>query len=337
LKIYPAFFALVAFTCVAQLRSHTFIPHQALAEIFFVQNYFHGQWLHTWSLAVEEHFYLAAALAVAILVHQDGANDHRDTGLRPVQATLENQGVVSSPRSTHGPEARVTLEWSNNPFRCVPLAALVIGIACLALRIITSILHPDFDFYIHIFPTHLRADSLMFGVLLCYLDQFHHLQCRSILSRFKIPLAILSAALIAPAFVLEPENLFMRTAGLTALYLGFGGLLMLALQSQTAGDSRAIRTIGRVGFFSYSIYLWHIVWRHVALGLALPHFWELCLVYVLGSIVLGMLMSRLIEIPVLYLRDRFFPSDVSPITSDASPGSTQKSSTRSSGTPAQTG
>ena len=142
--------------------------------------------------------------------------------------------------------------------------------------------------------------------------------------------------MIAPALVLEPEDIFMRTAGLTALYLGFGGLLMLALQSKPAARSRAIALVGRIGFFSYSIYLWHIVWRHFVLGLKLPNYCELWSIYVFGSIALGIAMSRLIEIPALYLRDRFFPSDVSPITFDASPGSTQKSSTRLSETPAQT-
>jgi peptidoglycan/LPS O-acetylase OafA/YrhL len=318
LKIYPAFFALVAFTSVFQLHSHTFKLSQALAEILFVQNYFHGQWPHTWSLAVEEHFYLAAALAVVIL-----RPHRRDTGSKP-------------PLDAPGTGVTFAIHDKSNPFHIVPIAAITLGITCLALRVITAIARPDSNYYTHMFPSHLRADSLMFGVLLCYLDQFHHARFRSTLSGFRVPIAIISAATIAPAFFLEPENSFMLTIGLTALYLGFGGMLMLALQSKSAAASQPIAWLGRIGFFSYSIYLWHIVWRHFVLGLKLPHFWELWSIYMLGSIVLGIVMSRLIEIPVLYLRDRFFPSDVSPITFDASPGSTQKSSTRSSEIPAQT-
>jgi hypothetical protein len=35
----------------------------------------------------------------------------RDTGLRPVPAMLENQSTLFAVPSTHGPEARVTIEF----------------------------------------------------------------------------------------------------------------------------------------------------------------------------------------------------------------------------------
>jgi len=60
-KIYPSFYV---FLVVAGLAAHFFARNMTstvveyLHEIFFVQNYFSGVWGHTWSLAVEEHFYL---------------------------------------------------------------------------------------------------------------------------------------------------------------------------------------------------------------------------------------------------------------------------------------
>ena len=70
LKIYPAFYV---FLVVSVLGAGLFFPEgrdllpNSLAEFFFVQNYREGLWGHTWSLAVEEHFYLLLAL-VAIVV-----------------------------------------------------------------------------------------------------------------------------------------------------------------------------------------------------------------------------------------------------------------------------
>jgi peptidoglycan/LPS O-acetylase OafA/YrhL len=298
LKIYPAFLVLVAVTCAFRISMHSFSVREALAQVFFVQNYVHvdGQWLHTWSLAVEEHFYLAVALAAWALNRRGGPN----------------------------------------PFRIVPRAFACLAVGCLAARIITSMLRPEFDVYTNIFPTHLRADSLMFGVLLCYLDQFHHQRFRSILRQHRVLIAIASLGLIAPEVCLDAQRFFVKTIGLTTLYIGFGGLLMLSLESRTAARSKLIIWIGKIGFSSYSIYLWHITWRHFILGLRFPSFWEVWPCYICGSIAFGILMSRLIEIPVLYFRDRFFPSDAPAITSDASPESTQKSSTRSSEIPVQT-
>ena len=70
MKIYPAFYVFLA---VSVLGAGLFFPEgrdllpNSLAEFFFVQNYREGLWGHTWSLAVEEHFYLLLAL-VAIVV-----------------------------------------------------------------------------------------------------------------------------------------------------------------------------------------------------------------------------------------------------------------------------
>ena len=59
LKIYPAFYFFIAVTIGTFLIQHT-LPHlkSIIAEVFFLQNYGPAIWNHTWSLAVEEHFYL---------------------------------------------------------------------------------------------------------------------------------------------------------------------------------------------------------------------------------------------------------------------------------------
>src|SRR2546423_1538207 len=70
MRIYPAFWTLLLATW---LGFRWFgLPHTSgnalLAELLFVQNYASGMWNHTWSLAVEEHFYVALPLALLALL-----------------------------------------------------------------------------------------------------------------------------------------------------------------------------------------------------------------------------------------------------------------------------
>lgn len=61
-KIYPSFWVMLAATFAVDGVTDT---RRALGELLFVQNYLGGLWNHTWSLAVEEHFYIGLALCVA--------------------------------------------------------------------------------------------------------------------------------------------------------------------------------------------------------------------------------------------------------------------------------
>jgi len=62
-KIYPVFWlVLLLYLAYFQYRSIGWSYRQLLAELFFVQNYIPGIMFVTWSLAVEEHFYLILIL-----------------------------------------------------------------------------------------------------------------------------------------------------------------------------------------------------------------------------------------------------------------------------------
>ena len=65
-KIYPAFYFMMILSWIGifTLTSPEMIARKLqwklfASEFLFVQNYFQNIWCHTWSLAVEEHFYLA--------------------------------------------------------------------------------------------------------------------------------------------------------------------------------------------------------------------------------------------------------------------------------------
>jgi len=129
-KIYPPFFALIAVTVFWQSCQHGGTPpSQLTAEVFFVQNYFGGLWDHTWSLAVEEHFYILLPLILVIL--------------------LKLRGTTQS------------------PFKPIVGIALLVGLVTLALRIANSHMRSGFYFETHLFATHLRLDALFFRCCDC--------------------------------------------------------------------------------------------------------------------------------------------------------------------------
>jgi peptidoglycan/LPS O-acetylase OafA/YrhL len=66
-KIYPAFFFYVLVGLLLNYYEHDLIyePRLILNEVFFLQSYLPHIWSHTWSVAVEEHFYFALALIAA--------------------------------------------------------------------------------------------------------------------------------------------------------------------------------------------------------------------------------------------------------------------------------
>jgi len=74
------------------------------------------------------------------------------------------------------------------------------------------------------------------------------------------------------------------------------------------------RAFAYVGTHSYSIYLWHAaMW--VATTIAIAHlpgqfsgYYPFATIYVLASVGVGIAMARIVELPVLRIRDRFFPA-----------------------------
>jgi peptidoglycan/LPS O-acetylase OafA/YrhL len=68
-KIYPAFYVMIAFT-VLFTQVHKIAPfswYDTLSELLFLQNYAGHLSLQTWSLAVEEHFYLMLPLLLWVI------------------------------------------------------------------------------------------------------------------------------------------------------------------------------------------------------------------------------------------------------------------------------
>ena len=278
-KIYPAFYLLIGATIVLRLLHSGAVPPRATAsELLFVQNYGPRLWMHTWSLAVEEHFYLGLALWLGWLAR------------------------------------------SREPlaFRSVPAIVATGAIAVLAVRILTVWLwHPAAD--CTMCATHLRIDALLCGVGISYAFHYHRawLDGRLAERAVRVALWIVALACLAPVLLVSPLTKFILGPGLTLSYLGYGSVLLLMLP--VAADRRRhgpiVRGVAFVGRHSYSIYLWHVpilLWIFAPLGagrvaLWQGGFWPWGFVFVVCAIAGGILMARLVEFPVLALRERLFP------------------------------
>jgi peptidoglycan/LPS O-acetylase OafA/YrhL len=241
--------------------------------LVFIQNYNAPFWNHTWTLAVEEHFYLLLPLVLSIFIRK-------------------NRGA-------------------ENPFRAVPYLVLAVSIGCLALRIANYLLRSDYSFRTHVFPTHLRLDSLLFGVAISYAHHFHGPWLQRIFRPLRHALIAVGAAVLGSAALLPSyRGFYVHTFGFTVHYLGTGALMVGVMLSDVP-KNRLTVSLAKIATFSYSIFLWHMALMYWAIPRLrdLSISWELrTTIYMLGAIAIGTAMAQLLELPLLRYRDRKFPS-----------------------------
>ncbi len=298
-KIWPGYLLLLCvITAIKALNldfymfDRNVIPSLAsiLPAFFHLQNYLVSPRLHIWSLAVEEHFYLLLPFVLLIL-------------------------------TTRGKDLR--------GLGAIPWIGVFLLAACLAMRIFVRH-QPGWILDKSLFPTHLRIDSLFCGVTLAY---FFHIRPELLEKVGKRTGALLLAALVlvGPLFFGSLRaTAWVTEWGFTMLALGYSCLLLAFIYAKpnvgilgkfiSSGFSRVLAFIG---FYSYSIYLWHIDIGKEPLGYLVRHkglfahlspslrFLAVETIYVCLAIAMGVIMNRLVEKPSLALRDRLFPSYVS--------------------------
>jgi peptidoglycan/LPS O-acetylase OafA/YrhL len=274
-KIYPAFYVFLIVTVLLRMERGTiFSPAELLSEAFFVQNYGPHVWSHTWSLAVEEHFYLLLAALFWIL--QTAAPG------RPSRWLLS-----------------------------VCVAAAVVIPAPRALTIWAA----PYKAETHAFPTHLRIDELFFGVFLSFLYHCQPARVQFVPRRRALVFAGSAAVLVGSFLIPHPATRYVLAPTLHCV--AFGGILLAALSVQvpTAGVvGRLSAGVAYLGSHSYSVYLWHTAVLVFGMMIARkilggePNYYVAFAGYIGASLAFGVVMSKLVEAPILRLRDRLFPS-----------------------------
>lgn len=284
-KIYPALWAMVAFSVLLWDFGlwEGFSRRGLIAEGLFLQNYLGGLWFTTWSLGVEEHFYFLFAALVVLMFHF---------------------------RKKDSSAAR-------NPFWLVPVLFLVMEAGCLIGRIFAAHrLNPDMVMTRIVYPSHLRIDSLMLGVLLSYWWHFSpEDRFRELMRRWRIPLCVLGAACLAPAFIWDvDQHPWLAVYGVMIFSAGSGFLILGILSFSSLERVPLLKPIGKLGTFSYSAYIWHGPFVVLGMWPLRKHFaahwnnWiEFTLLFV-ATWMLGIVAAKAVEIPVLRLRERYVPA-----------------------------
>jgi peptidoglycan/LPS O-acetylase OafA/YrhL len=283
-KIWPAYFVYIAFCFVKEVRhggSATYALHVYWPNFVHVQNFWATPAIHTWSLAVEEHFYLALPPLLLLLLRFD-------------------KGVKG--------------------LRLIPWISAGLLVICLGLRML-NLPYP----YVpatHKAPTQLRMDSLFLGVSLSYCYYFHAALWKRLASH-RIRFLCAGLACISPMLFLPEKAPFVFTIGFTLAAIGFACILAacVPLRGQTETVSAfwsnpIVKIIAWTGVYSYSIYLWHIdlvrdpsafwlerIWKGVPISLQWTVYMSM---YLPASIASGYVMGRLIEMPMLRVRERLF-------------------------------
>lgn len=366
-KIWPAYFIYIAAMAVLYTADGSLgPPRQALTllspNFAHFQSYLPTPLLHTWSLSVEEHFYLALPLilllaarrpaegrlavrtmflvtaGIIILLGAVGYSlrsplplasfpNEMQTYLRPYVQSVFLWLVGAQLLSLVALFLLLPRFWKTeqNELAPLPMVALGVLLLCFGFRICNQWLAArlGIDWTFNFFASHLRIDSLFFGVLLGYWHHFREGELRRV-ARHRGLLCLAAAALVSGAIYLVPQT-SVATYGFIPLYLGYGCLLMAVVYS-TPGEgwlgrclsSLPARLLAFIGFYSYSIYLWHInsvrnridQWVYERLGAWLPaepRWLATTLLSVGGAVLVGVAMAKLIEQPCLRLRDRLFP------------------------------
>ncbi len=294
LKIYPAFYFMLLCSlalCYADMNwiHNGLLPHEPvethtiLSEIFFVQNYFGYIWVHVWSLAVEEHFYIALGIIIYLILKVY-------------------------------PRLRSGIDWND---RFVPIVWICCAVfaTCLALRYLymTGRERTMDERFAAGCYTHLRIDSLFFGVILAYFVKFRPNTFLKWVKEHTLAFGIVGLVLVSPCLVFEETDTMMIIPGFTSMYLGFGCLLLFTLyhpwKSWGVVADRATDFLSYIGQNSYSIYLWHFPLMYVLsryMSADGRNYYVLIAAQNALGLALGLVMAKLVEMPVLTLRDRYF-------------------------------
>jgi len=187
------------------------------------------------------------------------------------------------------------LSWSNIQYLIVFF--FIVWISLFVIRYIDTLGFPDKINYV--FRTHYRCDGFFVGIF----GSFFRLKYSfDFFKKYKWIWLVVFSLLISSGFIFGAGTFEMNCFGMTAVNLGFGVLLMLALEWKPDVKVRLMLTpISRIGVVSYSIYIWHLIVREYTFKWINDRDLENWLFVVL-SIIIGYVLYLLIEKPLLNIR-----------------------------------
>lgn len=278
LKIYPSFYLFIGISLMAGIvTGKRFEYSQIMSELFYLQSYIDGMWMHTWSLAVEEHFYMVFALVVAFW-------QRRGFPISPQRTWIALCGML-----LFGMALRLSYCWPHQNEFSFDFTATHLRADGIWMGVILG--------YTYHFGT-LEARLIRWRWIFMAVFLFGSM-----------------ALLLWPAgsFAMNAVGLTIVNLGFVGLLcLGLGMEKSLQVKLHEGGMvSVGMRWVALIGRHSYSIYLWHLLADNVLskLGLFAAMGWQdgetaAGISTLVFATVLGMAMGKLVEAPILRWRNR---------------------------------
>jgi peptidoglycan/LPS O-acetylase OafA/YrhL len=277
-KIYPIFYTFILLTVVTKFLSGEKIPWWSLTgELLFLQNYMGRLWDHTWSLAVEEHFYIAIVILLLFLIKY---------------GYLKKQKIVIS----------------------IFVSLLLI---CFLERVITNIIYPSHinSYETHLRFDSLLAGvivSYFFHFKLEYIRTVYNNHKRKMLALFILLISFTPFIDSESSFFIKTLGFTLLYTAFSLLLLLFLLDWDINQKLDKFFGKNIVSLISKTGFYSYSIYIIHLYIRtylmqYIETAYPLPEKINFT-VYFIVSIIMGMFVSTYLEIPILKFRDKYFPS-----------------------------
>lgn len=167
----------------------------------------------------------------------------------------------------------------------------------------------------NVFPyTHTRIDGIILGVLLAILYHYRPETFRR-MQEFRW-LWLLILAITLGFFRLDLHRWWVASVSFDAANFSGVALLMLVSRRREAKKHNALyRLVAWIGVYSYGIYVWHVSVLEPlgVIGGRLPHslvpLW-MGVTPLVAAVAAGVITTKLVELPMLRLRDRLFPRQV---------------------------
>lgn len=285
-KIWPSYLLFVFVATAARFAakhprnraSMLTLLRELWPNFLHVQNYFGTPWVHTWSLAVEEHFYLVLPLLLMLLMRRK----------------------------------------SENPFRIFPLILILLLSACLALRLLAAhsgtfdqyrMMYPT-----HLRIDSLFAGVALAYAAYYHPAMTERLRPWR-LSLLALGLACFAPAAI---WDLEQTPFLYTWGLTLLIFGSLCITAWSWFASTGARPAtRPFLWLAAIGAYSYSIYLWHDPFAQrlsaaIANRIVPPADARnriiLMICFVGVAVLLGVVLYTLVEWPMLALRDRWYPS-----------------------------